>query len=89
MGSEIIVLLVPIGIVILLFLSYRIVRGPDRAYPAVSLIAAMSIAGYLTAGARNHYLDWFFIWFTLAVVPLGIAAHALRWAVRRKGLANG
>jgi uncharacterized membrane protein len=88
MGSEIIVVLVPIGIVILLFLLYRIVRGPDRPYPAVVLALTLAAAGYMTLGAQNHRLDWFFIWFTLLVVPIGAAAHALRWLVKRRALVN-
>lgn len=84
MGSEIIVVLVPIGMAIILFLLYRIARGPDRPYPAVALTLTLAAAGYMTLGAPNHNLDWFFIWFTLLVVPIGAAAHA----VKRRSLAN-
>ena len=88
-GSEIIVFLVPVGVCLLLFLAYRIIRGPLRIYPASALVVALVWAGYLTSQEQNHYLDWFFIWFTLVLIPVGTIAHAAKWLIERRSAHRG
>ena len=87
-GSEIIVFLVPVGLCLLLFMSYRTIRGPLRVYPASALAIALAWAGYLTAQMQNHYLDWFFILFTLVLIPVGAIAHAAKWLIERRSAHN-
>lgn len=88
MDGEIVVFLVPIGMLIVVLLLYRIARGPHRIYPASSLVAALAATAYVTLGAEQHRLEWFFIWFTLLVIPIGAIAHVLRRAVNHRSIAS-
>ena len=87
-GSEIIVFLVPVGFCLLLFLGYRIIRGPLRIYPTSALVVALAWAGYLTSQQQNHYFDWFFISFTFVLIPVGTIAHVAKWLIERRSAQN-
>lgn len=85
MGSEIIVVLAPAGMLLLAFLAYRGVKGPHRPYPVVTLVLTVALATYFTVQAKSHYITWFFILTALFGVPIGALAHLARWAVGLHG----
>ncbi len=85
MGSEIIVVLVPVGMMLLAFLVYRSVEGPRRPYPVVTLILTVAFAIYFTVQAKSHYFTWFFIFTSLFGLPIGALAHLAKWAVGLRG----
>jgi hypothetical protein len=83
MGSEAIVVFIPLGALLLAFLSYRAARGPERVYPLVALVTSAVTAGYIASQARGGYVVWFLIWFALVSIPIGAAAHITRWLALR------
>jgi hypothetical protein len=38
----------------------------------------------MAAQAQSYYLTWFFIWFTIVAIPLGIAVHVAKWLIERR-----
>ena len=88
MGSEVVVVFVPLGALLFAVIAYRAARGPERIYPVVALVASVVAAGYIASQARSGYFVWFLIWFALVAVPIGAAAHVTRWLVHRSHAAK-
>jgi hypothetical protein len=83
MGNETIVVFIPLGALLLAFTLYRLLRGPERIYPGVTVVASVVAAGYIASQARSGYVVWFLVWFALLSVPIGAAAHVAQWLVQR------
>jgi hypothetical protein len=84
MGSEIIVFLVPVGLALLIFLLYRTIRSSSRIYPALTLVIALPWAARMAGQLQSYQLTWFFIYFTVVAIPLGIAVHVAKWLIERR-----
>lgn len=88
MGSEVVFVLIPLGALLLAFLSYRAAHGPERIYPFVALATCLVAGVYIAAQGRSGYLMWFPVWFALVSTSAGAAAHVTRWLVQRTYTAN-
>lgn len=88
MGSELVLMFIPLGALLFVVIAYGAARGPDRIYPVVALVASVLAAGYIASQARSGYLVWFLIWFALVAFPIGAAAHVTRWLVHRSHAAK-
>ena len=84
MGSEIIVFLVPVGWAMLTFLLYRAIRSASRIYPIPTLVIVLLWAGHMVAQLQSYQFTWFFIYFSLVTIPLGIAVHVAKWPIERR-----
>jgi hypothetical protein len=82
-GSEAIVLFIPLGAVLLAVMAYRSARGPERIYPLVAFAVTLGAAGYIAYQQPSGFVMWFLIAFALISLPVGALAHFARWIVRR------
>jgi hypothetical protein len=82
-GSEVVVIFVPLGVLLFWLLAYRVARGPERIYPVAALVTSAAAAAYIASQERGGYVVWFLIWFALVSVPIGAAAHIARWSFQR------
>ena len=84
MGSEIIFLLSPIGVLVLGLLLYWCFRPGSRLYAATALVVGLTTAAaYSSGSSTEQYVSVFFLLFLLAAVLTGLAAIAVGWLITK------